>query len=486
VADKSDQPSGLPPVPEGYQNISEEDQKKAKVFFDRGVAVAGTGNWEYAVEMFVQGLSIDADSVEAHKQLRDISMKRKASGGKSMGYFEAMKLKRPTKEDKQNMLNNEKLLAYDPGETSYMIGMLQNAFRAGFFDSALWIGPILQKAIADSAKPDANKFIILKDVYKGLGQWKLATDACHHAAAMRPDDMDLQTELKHLAAQDTMNRGNYNTGKSFRDSIKDMAGQKKLMVTDSDVRTSDQMSGVIADAKAEYEANPEIPGKITKYVEALVKTDKPDFENMAIDVLQKAYDETKQFRYRLGIGQIVIRQLSRTERTMRAQVIANPNDKGLNADYRVFAREKAEKELEEYLLWAENYPTELKYKFDAARRLFDLSRYGEAIPIFQDARRDPKFKVEASVYLGRAFLEAGFADEAVDTLKVVIDEYQLRGDTRSIDMTYWYARALEAKPDIPAALKQYSQVAQWNFTFRDVQARIKRLKAAAPPAAPSV
>ena len=478
MADKSDEPP-VPPVPEGYQNIPEEDQKKAKVFFDRGTAVAGTGNWEYAIEMLIQGLSIDADSVEAHKQLRDISMKRKASGGKSLGYFEAMKLKRPTKDDKQNMLNNEKLLAYEPGNTDYMIGVLQNAFRAGFWDSAMWIGPILQKGNADSPKPDVNKFLILKDVYKGLSQWKLATDACHHAVAMRPDDMDLQTELKHLAAQDTMTRGNYTSGKSFRDSIRDMAGQKKLMIGDSDVRTTDQMSGLIADAKAEYEASPNEAGKIMKYVEALVKTDKPDFENMAIDVLQKAYDQTRQFRFRLNIGSIVIRQLNRTERTLRAQVSANPNDKGLLAEYRQFVKEKAEKELEEYLLASENYPTELRYKYEAAARLFQLERYGEAIPIFQDARRDPKFKVDASVALGRAFLEAGFTEEAVDTLKVVIDEYQLRGDPKSLEMTYWYARALEAKPDVLAALKQYSQAAQWNFNYRDVQARIKKLR---PPA----
>ena len=482
MADTPDHPQ----LPEGYQPISEDDQKKAKVFFDRGIAVAGTGNWEYAIEMFIQGLTIDADAVEAHKQLRDISMKRKASGGKALGMFgEAMKLKRPTKDDKQNMLNNEKLLAFDPGNTDFMIGIMQNAFRAGFFDSAMWIAPILQRANADSPKPDIRKFLILKDVYKGLNQWKLATDACHYAAAMKPDDMDLQTELKHLAAQDTIKGGGYGSGKSFRDSVRDMAGQKKLMVGDSDVRTTDQMSGVIADAKREYEASPNEPGKINKYVDALIKTDQPEFENLAIDVLQKAYDQSKAFRFRLYIGQIVIRQLKRTERTLRAQVNANPNDKAILGEYRQFVKEMAEKELEEYLLAAENYPTELKYKYEAAIRLFQLERFADAIPIFQDARRDPKFKVEASVALGRAFLEAGFTDEAVDTLKIVIDEYQLRGDPKSIDMTYWYARALEAKPDIPAALKQYSQVAQWNFTYRDVQARIKKLKQVAVPTPPT-
>src|SRR5678816_1498515 len=53
---------------------------------------------------------------------------------------------------------------------------------------------------------------------------------------------------------------------------------------------------------------------------------------------------------------------------------------------------------------------------------------------------------------------------------------RLKGDEKSKEMYYWYARALEEKGDIPSALKAYSQVAQWDFNYRDVQGRIKRLR----------
>jgi len=65
----------------------------------------------------------------------------------------------------------------------------------------------------------------------------------------------------------------------------------------------------------------------------------------------------------------------------------------------------------------------------------------------------------------------------IDTLKGIIDEYQLKGDTKSKEMNYWYGRSLEQKGDIPAAIKAYSQVAMMEFNFRDVQARIKKLRA---------
>src|ERR1700733_6334529 len=102
---------------------SEEDRRKAKAFFDRGATVAGTGNYDYAIEMYLQGLNIDPECIDAHQTLRDISLKRKASGGKSLGMFEGMKLKRNTKDDKQNLLNAEKLLAYDPGNTDHMLSL---------------------------------------------------------------------------------------------------------------------------------------------------------------------------------------------------------------------------------------------------------------------------------------------------------------------------------------------------------------------------
>ncbi|MGH7215566.1 MAG: hypothetical protein ACREIT_12440, partial [Tepidisphaeraceae bacterium] len=135
-------------TPLGYREIPEEDRRKAQVFFERAQTVAGTGNFDYAIEMYVSGLAIDPDAVDAHQSLRDISMKRKASGGKPVGMWDGMKLKKPTKDDKQNMLNAEKLLAFDPGNTDHMQLVLQNAHRAGAYDTCVWMADILMKANA--------------------------------------------------------------------------------------------------------------------------------------------------------------------------------------------------------------------------------------------------------------------------------------------------------------------------------------------------
>ena len=465
---------------EGYQAISEADQKKANTFFERGLSVANSGQFEYAIEMFLQGLNVDPENTDAHQQLRDISLKRKASGGKDLGMFEKMKLRAGIakgKDNKANVLTAEKLLAYDPGNTDNMMAVFENAFQAGFYDTVLWIGQIALKANSDDKKPDFNKYIKLKNIYATLQVYDRAVEACQYAAMLKPDDMDLTTELKNLGAQHTMSKGGYGKSKSFRDSIRDKEKQQQLMESDKDVHSSDFLRRQVADAETEYNADPNEVGKIMKYVEALVKTESPEYEQRAVDVLQQAYERTNAFRFRFRIGQIRMMQMSRRERELLKEVRANPSDAALTSEYKEFQREKAELELDEFRMAAENYPTDMTFKYNMAARLFALGRYSDAIPVFQTARQDPKYRVDAAIALGRSFLSAGgYVDEAIDTLRDIINDYELKGDPKSKEMYYWYAVANEQKGDSATALKAYSQVAQWDFNYRDVQARVKRLR----------
>jgi tetratricopeptide (TPR) repeat protein len=465
-------------LPEGYKPVPEEDRKKAKTFSDFARKSGETGNYDYAIEMYMQALGMDPDAVETHQLLRDLALKRKVSGGKDLGFVAKMKAKAPSKDDKQNMLTAERLLAFDPGNTDQMLAVFQNAYKAGFYDTVMWMGDILFKAIEDSGKPDFNKYIAMRDTYARLKRWKKSVDACQKAADIKPHDMDLQRELKNLGAQLTMTSGNYESGGSFRDSIKDMDGQRKLIDEDRNVTTEDVMGRIIGEAEAQYKADPNEPGKLMKLVDALVKTEASEHENRAVELLEEWFTRTKQFRFRMNIGQIRMKQLERADRAIKDELAANPTDADLKQRFVEFHRNRVEQELAEYQLWSENYPTEARYKFAVGRRLFELGKFDDAIPMFQQVRMDPKYRVEAGALLGRAFLDAGFVDEAVDTMRGITEEYQIRGDDKSKEIFYWYARSLEAHGDNPTSLKAYSQVAQWDFNYRDVQARIKKLRAA--------
>lgn len=464
----------------GYQDASPEEKRKAEVFFVNARSKAGAAQYDYAIEMFCSGLVLDPDNVKAHQELRDTALRRKASGGKSLGMFAARGLRAPTKDDKTNMVNAEKVLAFDPGNVDAMISLAQSAVKGGFYQTVLWIGPIVLRANADSSKPEIGKFLQLKDVYKSVQQWKLAADAVAAALQLKPGDMDLSTELKHLAAQQTMAEANYSGGGSFRDNVKDADTQQRLMDQDRDIRNVDAMSRILDAARKELAATPEEPGKIRKLAELLVKSGDADLENEAVELLDKAYKRTQQFSFRLSVGKIKMDQLKRIERTLRAEVAAAPNDQKVRKDYDDFRRDQLTEELTEYRLASDNYPSDVGLRYEMAKRLFELKQYDESIPLFQQSVQDPKLRVDASISLGRAFLEAEFPDEAVDTFKALAESYPMQGDLKAKEIFYWFGRSLEQKGDVPDAIKCFSKVAQWDFNYRDVQARIKKLRAPKP------
>jgi tetratricopeptide (TPR) repeat protein len=469
-------------IPEGYKIVSEEDRKKAQRFFENAKTRAETNQLEYAIEMYLEGLKFDPEAIEAHQAIRELAVLRKLRGGKPLGMFQKPK---SSKDDLQNMLNAEKVLAYDPGSVENMEQLMVAARKAGCYDTVLWIGAYIMRANNEAKQPSFARYIRLKDNYKAIGRFKEAVDAMAYAVNMKKSDMDLAHEMKNLAAEMTISKGGYSSGGAFRDSVRDMDAQKKLLELDTDVRTEDSLARAVQEAKQDYEQDTADVGKFSRYIEALRKTEQLPYENQAIELLEQKYRETKQYRFKQSINQITLTQLGRQERSYREEVQRSPNDPEVKKEYNNFRREKTEQELRIFTETVENYPTDTVARFEMGKRLFMLERYDEAIPVFQQSRMDPKFKVQASILLGRAFLQAQFVDEAVDTLQEAIQGYQVRGDERAIEMHYYYANALEKKGDIPAAIKTYSQVAQWNFNYRDVQQRIKRLRAGGQPPPPA-
>jgi tetratricopeptide (TPR) repeat protein len=464
-------------VSENYIVISDEDRKKARGFFDRAISVGGAGQFEFAIEMWLNGLRLDPDAVEAHQGLRDIALRRKASGGKKIGMLEAMKYPTKGKDERTAMLNAERLLSFDPGDTGHMLSLLETAYRAGCYDTALWIGPILAKANNELAKPDYAKFEKVRDIYAKLGRWSMAVEVCTRMLQMRPDDMDLKNDLKNLSANEAMEKGKYS--KSYRESVRDMSKQADLLAQERDVVSEDYTAKVAREAEADMRTNPDDPSKVSKYVEALKKIATPDAMEKAAEVLASAYERTGAFKFRLQLIDLRLIDLRNQEKALRAKATgATATPEGLQ-EYKEFKQKQNEEELELFNEVAEQYPTESKYKYEVAIRMVALHRYIDAIPLLQNAVNDPKLRVRASLELGKTFLLAEFPDESADTLKSLSETYPTlqTGDETAKEIMYWLGRAEEAKGDKAEALKAYSMVVKWDFVYRDTQVRMKKLRA---------
>ncbi len=274
--------------------------------------------------------------------------------------------------------------------------------------------------------------------------------------------------LRDVAGKLTILKGRYSSAESFTDSIVDKASQRDLHDKDRLVQSDDRLDSLIAQAQQRYEADPTNGTKIHELVDLLCRREQDAEETKAIRILLKAHEQSDEYRYKLRAHDIYMKQLRR-----KARLLDEARDPQAHA-----ARAKQLKvELAVYKERVEQYPTELSYRFEYGRRLFEAGRFDDAIPVLQEARNEPKNRFRCSLYIGRCFYEKGFHKQAANVFREAIGTYEIPNDDLGKRLHYWLGRSLEADGNIPEALKIYGQLIEWDYNYRkgDVRKRIEGL-----------
>ena len=202
--------------------------EKARAFFDRAEEVASTSNFDYGIDLYLEGLQLSPDALEdGHIPLRRLALKRQGNGGKKPTMMEKMKRVK-AKGPKEDMLNAEFLLAKDPDNLQYAETMIKSAIAGGFLRTAEWLALLMFDANRASDKPSFATYILLKDCFIKMKMFTRAVTACECALQLRPKDDALRDELRDLSASMTMEKGNYGKTEDFRGSIRNKEAQEKL------------------------------------------------------------------------------------------------------------------------------------------------------------------------------------------------------------------------------------------------------------------
>ena len=103
----------------------------------KGKTVARTGDFDYAIRMYVQGLDLGPENAEAHQALREISLKRKISGGRDMGMIETMKMPNARERTRSRRCSAPRSSStYFPADRDRMIAFFRAAEAGGFATTA--------------------------------------------------------------------------------------------------------------------------------------------------------------------------------------------------------------------------------------------------------------------------------------------------------------------------------------------------------------
>jgi len=449
---------------------------KAKAFFDKAAKVAETKNYDYAIDMYLQGLRYAPDAViEGHLPLAELAQQRQSAGCKKPSMIERVK-RLGGKTPLEQMLNAEYLYTKDPDHLPYAEVMLKAAIAGGYNKTAGWIANVIFQTANASKNPSAHTYILLKEAYKTLGQFDKAIVAIQRAARLRPDDGALADEFKNLSAELTMARGKYDSEGDFRKSIKDRESQEKLQSQAGVIKTEDYRVKAVEDARRKMAQNPDLPANIFELADALSGLETEGAENDAIALLENAYKTRKDFSFKQRAGLIKIKQLKRKIKKTKAALAANPNDADSRAALEELSAQLHNTELEHYRLCVENYPTDLGLKYEYAVRLVGNGQYNEAIPLFQEAQKDPRRKIAALNQIGFCFSMKGWLADAIDVYTQAIESYEIKDDAVGKELRYNLARAYEKQGDKDKALDIYRKIAQSDFAYKDVSQRVDKLR----------
>ncbi|MBL0920549.1 MAG: tetratricopeptide repeat protein [Phycisphaerales bacterium] len=454
------------------------DPAKAARFFNHARTVHEASNYEYAATLWLQGLRMDPQSMSGLESFFQ----------SAQAYATAEKRDKPSKEQAKNFGGREPVERYleallfwgvKPADASLALKALEAAAKADLQEPGYWIGErALPMAMRD--KPKKETFLKMMEAFKKLQAFDLAVRSGEFALQVDPSDANLQAEVRNLAAQMTMSRGGYeNTQEGgFRANIRDAKQQRLLEEESRLTKTEDAADRVVNAAKADYESRPSDRNAVARYARTLQERGRPEDEKAAYELLMKAWNEFKEFRFRQTAGDIRVRVARRRLSALREAAEKNPDDAAALEKFNSAKEAFIRLEMQELALRVENNPTDLTFKYELGVRHFQLGESEQAIALFQEAQNDPKSRGRALNYLGQSFLKMGWSDEAVDTLRRALDSLEVSNDELGLDVRYWLMQAMEAKARAHGeaavaeeAYKVASGIAMQQINYRDIRAR---------------
>jgi tetratricopeptide (TPR) repeat protein len=318
--------------------------------------------------------------------------------------------------------------------------------------------------------------VLLKDSYEALGELDKAVAASQRACRLKPCDGELADEYQRLSAELTVASGKYDQEGDFRHSIKDREGQEKLQAQESVIKTEDYRFSAVEEAREAMAQDPNLPKNIFNLAEALSDLRNDKAENEAIKLLEDTYKTKRDFSFKQRAGQLRIKHLKRKIKEAETALATKAGDAQAKSKAAELSAQLNDTELGHYRICVENYPTDLRAKYEYGVRLVRYKKYDEAIPLFQEAQRDPRHKISAMDKIGFCFFMKGWFTDAIDVFTRAIEAYEIKDDSIAKELRYNLARSYQEQGNTEKALEIYRKIAQLDFAYKDIRQQIDKLR----------
>ncbi len=279
-----------------------------------------------------------------------------------------------------------------------------------------------------------------------------------------PEDEEAKKAIGDLTVNKTIHQGGYEAADSAKD-VKHLSGD-------------DDGPGLVRTPEEQFEkAIKKDPDDTSNYLQlADLHLSNERFEE-AEKILRRALEvsgEQVDIRERLEDVELrMLRERTATAERSLKQDASDANKKNLS-QLRVTLNKK---ELEVYRSRSERFPTNLGLRYKLGLRMKRAQKYNEAIKELQEARGDARRKGDVLLALGECFQQIKQYKLALSNYQEAVESLSEREMEQKKLAIYRVARLAWGLKDVDTAEKYATDLAGYDFSYRDVSELLDKIRA---------
>ncbi|MCE9546932.1 MAG: tetratricopeptide repeat protein [Planctomycetia bacterium] len=460
AADKKKKPDKEPEPTPPPPPISPAKRKMLQTQFERGSALAGKGEFDYANEMFTSCVAGDPGNVIYTQNFLN-NLLRKYNNNKKGGKFAGLrgagaKSKMSKCRRKKDWLgtirNGLGYLKFNPWDTAVLTEIAAACAEFQYDDTRI---EYLKVALAANTNDvDLNKAAAL--AFEDVADFDNAIKCWERIGKAKPNTDEVTRAIGHLTVQKTIHKGGYENAETS-DDVRVDKKSADFRKTEDDVTPEVKL-------RREIRRKPEEVSNYIALSDHYWKVE--DFEN-AEKIMQEGLDATGSIRAREYLEDVQLNRERRALALTQKKAAQEKSEKAIEL-YRQTKTELNSRELEIYGGRAERYPGNFEIKYQFGLRLYHAGKFKEAITQLQDARTDVKRVAAANLELGKCFHQLKKYDLALSSYQTAINSAGLWDEDVKKESLYHAGKLARGLKDYDSAIKYLTQLAGLEYGFRDV------------------
>ena len=452
--------------------IAELDPRQIKQLEAADKAV--TSNPSYSVEIYSAVLKLSPGCIELRKKLRalQLRMAKKSTKGLSslFGKVTIAPFMLRGKGDKKPTIALEKAEELIEKSVGNVLAhqMLVDAAKELDLKETVVFG---LETIRQISPKDLKNLKELGNAYLEIGETEKTIAVGNEIQKLNPSDGDAEDLMKRASVAVAMNKGKWEESEDFRTQLKDEAEAQSLEQAAKTVNDAKGLEELIRQTYSLWEQEPNNLNHYKRLSELYQKYG--DLEN-AIAWIQEARKqdtgkadvslEEKERSLTLEYFDNVIDQWDK-------QFQQNPNDQSVQSSLEEAINNRKIYQKTQLESLVQRYPNDFGYRYELGVLLFEEEDYENCLAHFQLAQKNAKVRLDAILYLGRAYSRKSFYDLAIEQFNLLKSEIQIM-DERKKEAIYELGCCYESMNKGEEAMEEFKLVYSADISFKDVADKI--------------